>query len=79
MQKNWEYLHLLFFKIHHLKIWHLNIQYTIEELHNIHGVGEGKAKRYGDDFVDLIKRYVDENEIDRIEDMVIKSTGSNSS
>ena len=52
---------------------------TIEELHNIHGVGEGKAKRYGDDFVDLIKRYVDENEIDRMQDMVIKSTGSNSS
>ena len=52
---------------------------TIEELHNIHGVGEGKAKRYGDDFVDLIKRYVDENEIDRMQDMVIKSIGSNSS
>ena len=52
---------------------------TIEELYNIHGVGEGKAKRYGDDFVDLIKRYVDENEIDRMQDMVIKSTGSNSS
>jgi ATP-dependent DNA helicase RecQ len=52
---------------------------TIEELYNIHGVGEGKAKRYGDDFVDLIKRYVYENKIDRMQDMVIKSTGSNSS
>ena len=52
---------------------------TIEELYNIHGVGEGKAKRYGKDFVALIKRYVDENEIDRMEDLVIKSTGSNSS
>ena len=52
---------------------------TIEELHNIHGVGEGKAKRYGDDFIELIKRYVDENEIDRMQDMVIKSIGSNSS
>ena len=52
---------------------------TINDLHNIHGVGEGKAKRYGDDFVELIKRYVDENEIDRMQDMVIKSTGSNSS
>ena len=51
---------------------------TIEELYNIHGVGEGKAKRYGNDFVALIKRYVDENEIDRMQDMVIKSTGSNS-
>ena len=52
---------------------------TIEELYNIHGVGEGKAKRYGNSFVALIKRYVDENEIDRMEDMIIKSTGSNSS
>jgi len=52
---------------------------TIDELHNIHGVGEGKAKRYGKDFVTLIKRYVDENDIVRVEDLVIKSTGSNSS
>jgi len=52
---------------------------TIEELHNIHGVGEGKAKRYGKDFVSLIARYVKENDIVRVEDLVIKSTGSNSS
>ena len=52
---------------------------TIEELHNIHGVGEGKAKRYGKDFVALIERYVEENDIVRVEDLVIKSTGSNSS
>jgi ATP-dependent DNA helicase RecQ len=52
---------------------------TIEELYNIHGVGEGKAKRYGTDFVALINSYVNENEIDRMQDMVIKSTGSNSS
>ena len=52
---------------------------TIEELYNIHGVGEGKAKRYGKDFVKLIKQYVDDNEIERMEDMVIKSTGLNSS
>ena len=52
---------------------------TVEELYNIHGVGEGKAKRYGKDFVALIKRYVDENEIERMEDMIIKSTGLNSS
>jgi ATP-dependent DNA helicase RecQ len=52
---------------------------TIEELHNIHGVGEGKAKRYGRDFVSLIERYVEENDIIRIEDLVIKSTGLNSS
>jgi ATP-dependent DNA helicase RecQ len=52
---------------------------TVEELYNIHGVGEGKAKRYGKDFVAIIKRYVDENEIERMEDMIIKSTGLNSS
>ncbi len=52
---------------------------TIEELHKIHGVGEGKAKRYGKDFVALIERYVEENDIVRVEDLVIKSTGSNSS
>ena len=52
---------------------------TIEELYHIHGVGEGKAKRYGKDFIALIKRYVDDNDIDRMEDMVIKSTGLNSS
>ena len=52
---------------------------TIEELHNIHGVGEGKAKRYGSDFVTLIKQYVEDNDIVRVDDLVIKSTGSNSS
>ena len=52
---------------------------TIEELTNIHGVGEGKAKRYGKDFVVLINRYVEDNNIERMADMVIKSTGSNSS
>ena len=52
---------------------------TIEELYNVHGVGEGKAKRYGKDFVKLIRRYVDENDIERMEDMIIKSTGLNSS
>ena len=52
---------------------------TIEELYNIHGVGEGKARRYGKDFVDLISKYVTENNIERFEDMIIKSTGLNSS
>jgi len=52
---------------------------NIEELQNIHGVGEGKAKRYGNDFVDLINQYVKDNDIVRIDDLVIKSTGSNSS
>ena len=51
---------------------------TLEELANVHGVGDGKAKKYGIDFVELISDYVEENEIERVQDMVVKSTGSNS-
>lgn len=51
---------------------------SMEELMNIHGVGEGKAKKYGEPFIQLIERYVEENEIVRPDDLVIKSTGSNS-
>ncbi|MEO2064610.1 MAG: DNA helicase RecQ [Christiangramia sp.] len=51
---------------------------SIEELSNIHGVGEGKAKKYGQDFVDLISRYVEDNDITRPDDLVVKSTGANS-
>lgn len=51
------------------------IQYpvTIEELQNISGVGVGKAQRYGAGFIEVIKRYVDEKEIIRPQDMVVKS------
>ena len=51
---------------------------SVEELSNIHGVGEGKAKKYGKDFVDLIARYVADNDIIRPDDLVVKSTGANS-
>ncbi len=51
---------------------------TIEELNNVHGVGESKAKKYGKDFVNLIADYVKDNDILRPEDMVVKSTGTNS-
>jgi len=51
---------------------------TVEELFNVHGVGEGKAKKYGKDFVALIAKYVEENEIVRPDDFVVKSTGANS-
>ncbi|WP_111659131.1 DNA helicase RecQ [Olleya aquimaris] len=51
---------------------------TIEELSNVHGVGEGKAKKYGKDFVKLIAQYVEDNDITRPDDLVVKSTGSNS-
>ncbi|TDE28020.1 MULTISPECIES: DNA helicase RecQ [Flavobacterium] len=49
-----------------------------EELNNIHGVGEGKAKKYGAAFLELISRYVEDNDIIRPEDLVVKSTGVNS-
>ncbi|MEM6541900.1 MAG: RecQ family ATP-dependent DNA helicase, partial [Bacteroidota bacterium] len=51
---------------------------TMEELLNIHGVGEGKARKYGKPFVTLISNYVAENEILRPDDLVVKSTGANS-
>ena len=51
---------------------------SIHELSNVHGVGEGKAKKFGKDFVVLINKYVEENDIVRPQDMVVKSTGSNS-
>lgn len=52
---------------------------SIEELGNVHGVGEGKAKKFGKDFVKMIAEYVAENEILRPDDLVVKSTGENSS
>lgn len=52
---------------------------TFLELSNVHGVGEGKAKKYGKPFLRLIQDYVEENDIIRPEDFVVKSTGSNSS
>lgn len=51
---------------------------TIAELGNVHGVGDGKAKKYGKDFVALIAQYVDDNDIVRPDDLVVKSTGTNS-
>ena len=51
---------------------------TIEELQNIPGVGVGKAKRYGDEFIKLIKGYVEENEIIRPEDLRVRTVAKNS-
>ena len=51
---------------------------TMDELLNIHGVGEGKAKKYGKPFVRLIADYVEDNDIVRPDDLVVKSTGANS-
>lgn len=53
----------------------MTIQYpvTLEEMQNITGVGAGKAKRYGQPFLELIARYVEENNIERPQEMVVKS------
>ena len=53
----------------------MTIQYpiTLDELTHITGVGVGKAQKYGKPFVELIKKYVEENEIERPQDLVIKS------
>ena len=51
---------------------------TIDELKNIYGVGDGKARKFGKPFVDLIAKYVEENDILRPDDFVVKSTGVNS-
>ena len=52
---------------------------TMEELKNIPGVGEGKAKRYGSEFVKIIEKHVRENEIERPEDMRVLTVPSKSS
>lgn len=46
---------------------------SLDELKNISGVGVGKAQRYGKEFIDLIYKYVEENEIERPQDMIVKS------
>ncbi len=51
---------------------------SIEELANVHGVGDGKAKKFGMAFIELISRYVEENDIVKPEDLVVKSAGLNS-
>ena len=52
---------------------------TIEELQRCQGVGEGKARKYGEEFIKLIKKYVEENEIERPDDFVVKTPPSKSS
>ncbi len=58
----------------------MSVQYpiTLEEMQNISGVGVGKARKFGEEFVKLIKAYVEEKEIIRPQDMVVKSVGSKS-
>lgn len=51
---------------------------SLKELNNINGVGEGKAKKYGKPFIEFISSYVEENDVVRPDDLVVKSTGANS-
>ena len=51
---------------------------TIEELQNIPGVGAGKAKRYGQEFIDVIKKHCEENEIERPEDLRVRTVANKS-
>jgi len=51
---------------------------NLDELSKVHGVGEGKAKKFGNDFVEFITNYVEENDILRPDDLIVKSTGVNS-
>ena len=56
------------------------VQYpiTLEEMQNITGVGVGKARKFGEEFIKLIKAYVEEKEIIRPQDMIVKSVGNKS-
>ncbi len=56
----------------------INYPVTLEELANIQGVGSGKAQKYGKEFVEIIKQYVDDNEIERAQDMVVKTVANKS-
>ena len=59
----------------------MTVQYpiTVDEIAKVYGVGEGKAKKYGKDFADFIAKYVEENDIERTQDMVLKTVANKSS
>ncbi len=59
----------------------MTVQYpiSVEEIAKVYGVGEGKARKFGKDFADYIKNYVEENGIERTQDMVLKQVANKSS
>ncbi|SFM99414.1 ATP-dependent DNA helicase RecQ [Chryseobacterium oleae] len=59
----------------------MTVQYpvSVDEIAKIYGVGEGKAKKYGKEFADFIKTYVEANNIERTQDMVLKQVANKSS
>ncbi len=59
----------------------MTVQYpiSVDEISKVYGVGEGKAKKYGKEFADFIKKYVEDNDIERTQDMVLKQVANKSS
>ena len=59
----------------------MTVQYpiTVEEIAKVYGVGEGKAKKYGKEFAEFIAKYVEDNNIERTQDMVLKTVANKSS
>ena len=66
------------FQDHSLEAMATTYPITIDELQNITGVGAGKAKRYGDEFIAVIRRHVEDNEIERPEDLRVRSVANKS-
>ena len=69
---------MLFSRILRLEAMATIYPVTMEELQNIPGVGAGKAKRYGQEFCELIKKHCEENEIDRPEDLRVRTVANKS-
>ena len=69
---------MLFSRILLWRRWLPFIPVTLEELQNIPGVGAGKAKRYGQEFCVLIKKHCEENEIERPEDLRVRTVANKS-
>jgi ATP-dependent DNA helicase RecQ len=78
MSKKLEVPPFVIFQDPSLEAMATNYPISIDELQNIPGVGAGKAKRYGEDFVKLIKNHVEENEIIRPEDLRVRSVANKS-
>ena len=59
----------------------MTVQYpiTVDEIAKVYGVGEGKAKKYGKEFAEFIAKYVEDNNIERTQDMVLKTVANKSS
>lgn len=59
----------------------MTVQYpiTVDEIAKVYGVGEGKAKKYGKEFAEFISKYVEDNNIERTQDMVLKTVANKSS